>query len=363
MCGFIPSPLRFSAASLVPFINTLNLPPSFSPRGRWTTELAIEHSSLFFSLFICNFESKVHLKYSKRLEKGKYILGRTFTTDGVKIWFSVFDTRFPPENSKSDRSSGIWSSCGLKEVGTPSMRKLFDSYFSSSSTSSTITSTSTDGPIITAASTSSDGHIQPTSTSTSSLNYVGLDFGDTVTVGACGIDPFGGMKNLVVKKSYLYQSLVNYRENLESMKTQAILDAENSIVKKKSINLNDYLQYIRSWSTASATLIPFYFKLKHRHLHHQRKKKKRVLCDKAVDRLLKLGGGSSKKKVENDDIPICFAVGMGDFKTVSGLPSLHTAFKGYFIKKVSIFIYFLLLSNIFLTFRSSVFYLFHDLLF
>src|SRR6185437_112887 len=59
------------------------------------------------------------------------------------------------------------------------------------------------------------------------------------------------------------------------------------------------------------------------------------LWDLTVDALLKLGGGNSTAKVKKQtQSPICFAIGLGDFKTVSGLPSLHTAFVGYFIKKV-----------------------------
>ena len=298
-------------------------------------------------------------------------MGRTIITDGVDLSFSLFDTRFPPENSKSDRSSSVWSSCGLKEVGAPSTRKLFDSYFFSSSTSSTTTSTSSDGPLITssctasstASSSSTATTIQPTITRSSNMNYVGMDFGDTVTVGACGISPSGNLSNLVVKRAYLYQSLISYHEKLESMKTPEVYAAENSIINTKSITLNDFLDYIRSWSIASTTLIPFYSKLKHRHINHQRKKKKRAVENMGVDRLLRLGGNHMGCKVDINDTPICFAIGLGDFGTVSGLPSLHTSFKGCFIKKVLIFIYFYHFQLFFLTVRSSVFYLFHDLLF
>jgi len=30
-----------------------------------------------------------------------------------------------------------------------------------------------------------------------------MDFGDTVTVGGCGISPSGNLSNLVVKKAYI----------------------------------------------------------------------------------------------------------------------------------------------------------------
>ena len=256
------------------------------------------------------------------------MMGRTFCADGVNLSFSLFDTRFPAETSRSSRRAAVWNNCGLKEVGSM-LKSELSSLFSTSTSASTFASTATSTAASTAASTSTS-----TSTSLSSINYVGLDFGDTVTVGACGISPVVNLKNLSVKKLHLYQPFIRYRETLEVMKTPKICEAEKLIIKKGAISLVDYLDYIHSWSSASSILIPFYSQLKHRHMRADRKKKKRAVENIVVDGLLKLGGGSMGQKVNEKHSPICFAVGLGDFATVSGLPSLHTAFKGHFVKIV-----------------------------
>ena len=231
-----------------------------------------------------------------------YVLSGTIRTNGQELQLMAFDTR------KSQKSDGS----GKTNVKLESIEEKFDSRESVLSQFS----------------------------ESSNVPIVGIDLGEVVTAAACAIqcssDP-KTVRNLTIKRRALYQPTWTGQKRIRQSKPQKVTEAEASIPSNSSCTFASTKTYAQKVIQAAPSLQAFYSSKRVKRIQHDMSKAKRGEFDTAVHSLLRMVGGHIGGK-KPDDMDALFAVGLADFSTNKGLPSLHTSFGQYLMKKVSQFL-------------------------
>jgi hypothetical protein len=145
--------------------------------------------------------------------------------------------------------------------------------------------------------------------------------------------------NLSVKQKAVYQPVLKHRRWLERrrMETmeggQSISDMESHLPPYRGPD-GSVKKYASARQEMETVLYDFHNKpaIKKNAWNAQLAKEQEFRL--VADRLLRMVGGSTGAKREDDNIVI-IGIGLGDFKSDYGLSSLHTAFCSYFVRLVS----------------------------
>ena len=286
----------FTPRSLFPFFFGRFSPPNLNiPNAReFDRSTIVENYDIFLTSYICDFNTAP--AFQERIDTGRLVLNRTFRSDGVHLTMSAIDLTKPNSGHNWwQRQEMQKVEIGLKEIQNHDISSLKGKH----------------------------------------CNYIGIDLGDTWTVGASSIGHNGSLTNFAVRKRYFHEPTDHYNHTISEWKKQNphISALESSIVNKGAFGLNDFLGYVSSWGSVSSVLFNFYGQRKILRARWRIQVETRSLYDKAVANILRMVSESIAKRKEG--ITTIIAIGMGDFQSQSGgLPSLHAAFGGYLIAKV-----------------------------
>ncbi|KAF9349185.1 hypothetical protein BGX26_012509 [Mortierella sp. AD094] len=162
----------------------------------------------------------------------------------------------------------------------------------------------------------------------SEIDFVGIDLGDTFTVGPV-------YHNLAVKKKALYQPTLKHRRWLEQRKEREV-DGKESIahIESKLPPLHgpgaSITAYNQSWNENRGELETFHKSVvleKHQWDLTRAMEKE---FQRLAERIFTLAGGSSGAK-RDDANKVIIGIGLGEFSLKSGLSSFHSRFKDYFV--------------------------------
>ncbi|KAF9914057.1 hypothetical protein FBU30_002830, partial [Linnemannia zychae] len=181
---------------------------------------------------------------------------------------------------------------------------------------------------------------------TERVKILGLDLGQSCTVAAFTLLPQDTSTplylNLAVKSKAIYQPNLKHRHWMEQRKSRVLPDAQVSIadiesslppLRGKESSCSEYCQQLE---LVHEQLDKFYngdkyiFKRRDWDVRRAKQEEYRTIAD----RLLQSVGGSLRHRRDGDN-KVIIAVGLGKFRSKSGMTSLHESFAAYFVKTVS----------------------------
>ncbi|KAJ3377233.1 hypothetical protein HDU92_008514, partial [Lobulomyces angularis] len=153
---------------------------------------------------------------------------------------------------------------------------------------------------------------------------VGVDLGDRWPVAACAVNYDTKVKkHLKIRKGNLYSGLKDLRKETENRKINTginLVEAEVSDVKSKLQHMEQLMNFYSSKTNLSHVW--------------KSKKVQQSTYDKLFRDMLALADIPNNRKLTEFEInSVLFVFGDADFSTFRGLPSLHTTFQEFFIKK------------------------------
>ena len=169
---------------------------------------------------------------------------------------------------------------------------------------------------------------------------VGIDLDDVVTAAASCIhfsDRPNSRRDLVIRRRALYQPTWTGQKLMQTCKPKKVRDAEAGIPSRAACTFEASLSYAQEVMKVGPTLRTFYCSKRVKRIKHDSAKARRGEFDIAANSLLKMVDGhiGAKKPSDRDAI---FAIGLADFATNTGTPSLHRSFGRHLTQKVSQFL-------------------------
>ena len=170
-------------------------------------------------------------------------------------------------------------------------------------------------------------------------DFVGLDLGQTFTVGACAKGrSFAGVRNLSIKQKALQEPLRRHQQWLNAAKKKWFDDKHVDLFSVESacdvkIDSDGPVseKWIK-WFDRYDKLSAFYNSTAVMKRRWDLEKALRGEYDRAVSGIMSMVGVDWSRPTLNDQNRVLFVVGTGKFGSTN---SLHTSFSEYFIKKVT----------------------------
>ena len=176
------------------------------------------------------------------------------------------------------------------------------------------------------------------SASEASMDFVGIDLGNRYIFGACAVLAGGTKRNVTASKNCVYQNTTRKAQrfiNRRKMDDTDVFRKERALRGRRVSDLAPWLLHVKNWTNEEKDLLDFYNQMSLREFRSLSFRLRKRYYDLMYTALLDMVNMKPHQKVSDlSGRRVIFAFGMGKFKSTHGLPSLHSSFAAYIIKKV-----------------------------
>ena len=257
---------------------------------------ASEDQEKVFSRTLCDFGGRNNKRLRSRLRKGTLHLSGDFMTDGNELLVEFYNTTKP----------------------APSKHDI-------------LTHATTTPQEITGTEIRQENKQKP-------LFVSGMDFGAVFPVGACTITPENELLNFCFRQTqYNEVTVLRTQRHLETEKIRHFEseEQERALCGSKDRSTKVFVDFAIHWTQSQKELFEFYSSMSMKEMRRQGRRRRQKFYDLIFSVILLMNGLKPHMNVKDLQANYVFAFGMGKFKTVHGLPSMHSELAAYLCKKVS----------------------------
>lgn len=252
----------------------------------------ISDAGVIIESVICNFSGHKNREMRRKLERGRFVHAQTFSFNGFETSIQFFDReRKKPTEWEVKTKADI----ALKAVSR-----------------------------------------DDSCTECRPYDVVGFDLGDRFILGAFSISSEGKKLAMKVRKKCYYETTTRrIQRHCEAKKGADIFEVERLLPGSRSSSTNNFGQFVNQWSIHEARLHNFYNEMNNDAIREKIKREQSRFWDCLFNDLLAMVDLTPNINLRQSPTgrEVVFAIGMGKFKSVYGLPSLHSRCAEHLIRK------------------------------
>lgn len=247
-----------------------------------------------FRKVVCDFGGKKNRSIRKQLKDGRLHIGSTFKTNGCEIQVEFYDTLKAKQSKNEVETHADETPTALDDVEVPSEYKK--------------------------------------------TWIIGGDFGNTFPGAFTAIRP-DNQKMAFCFRRECFEELTVLRSQrhieTEKLKHADIYEKEQIMEGSRGKSLQLYTEFAKNWSSKEKDLFNFYSSMSMKNFRNQGRRRRRRFFDMVFKCMLSMMDLKPHQKTFDEADRYVFAFGLGKFKTVHGLPSIHSELAAHLVRKAS----------------------------